>query len=386
MEHVLPSRRARRPRWIGVLPAIVQSIGRPSRKKILVGALLAAVLGGGFMWFRDSSFAAVQRVQISGLRGPGAAQVEAALAAQARKMTTLDYSASGLERAVAPLHIVRGLQVSASFPHAMRIVVTEQPPVARLMFGTQQALVAGDGVVLGSVDVGALPSISVSSLPTLGESVLEGKARALLRVLGAAPARLLPYVAKAYTGAEGITLSMRDGLLVYFGTAERPHAKWASLVAVLASSSSMGASYIDVRMPERPAAGMPGGTGESSALAQVNATDPNSALLAASLARALNGESPIEQSTSSTVTAPTQAVAPPTEGEAPASTSEGKSAATSAGEQASAPSEGEAATAPSEGGAPLSSEGEAGAAPSEAEAPAGEAGGAATPETAVPGG
>ncbi len=372
----------------------------------MIALLLAALLGGGFMWFRDSSFAAVQRVRISGLNGPGAAEVEAALGAQARRMSTLDYSASALERAVAPLHVVRSLHVSASFPHTMRIIVSEQPPVARLSAGGREALVAGDGIVLGSLNVGALPSIDVPSLPTPGEPVLEAQARGILGVLGAAPAQLLRYVASAYSGAQGVTLRMRDGLIAYFGTPERAQAKWDALVAVLASPSSAGASYIDVRMPERPAAGMPGGTGESSALAQVNATDPSSALLAESLARALNGESPIEQSTSATVTAPSGGAASSTQSESTSSAAGGEAAASSeseassstpattageaqeagSGEAAASPSgeaqaapSGEAAeTAPSsEGGAAAPSEAEGAVQSSEGEAHANAAGGAA---------
>ena len=45
---------------------------------------------------------------------------------------------------------------------------------------------------------------------------------------------------------------MRNGLLVYFGDATRPHAKWLSLARVLADPSSAGASYVDVRLPVAP--------------------------------------------------------------------------------------------------------------------------------------
>ncbi len=58
---------------------------------------------------------------------------------------------------------------------------------------------------------------------------------------------------------------MRNGLLVYFGDDRRPHAKWLSLARVLADPSSAGASYVDVRLPERPAAGFPAGVSPSAA-------------------------------------------------------------------------------------------------------------------------
>ena len=68
------------------------------------------------------------------------------------------------------------------------------------------------------------------------------------------------HVARAYSGPRGLTLQMRDGLLVYFGDASRPHAKWLSLESVLADPSSAGAQYVDLRLPEHPAAGFAAGT------------------------------------------------------------------------------------------------------------------------------
>jgi hypothetical protein len=59
----------------------------------------------------------------------------------------------------------------------------------------------------------------------------------------------------AFDGPMGLTLVLRRNLLAYFGDDSRPHAKWLSLARVLADPSSAGASYIDVRLPERPAAG-----------------------------------------------------------------------------------------------------------------------------------
>jgi hypothetical protein len=70
---------------------------------------------------------------------------------------------------------------------------------------------------------------------------------------------LLEQVTRAYSSSKGLTLAMHSGLLVYFGDGTRPRAKWQSLARVLADSSSAGASYVDVRVPERPAAGFPGG-------------------------------------------------------------------------------------------------------------------------------
>jgi len=202
-----------------------------------------------------------------------------------------------LQASVARYHLVRGLSVSSGFPHTMRILVREQLPVATLLSGGASAPVAADGVILGEgVSAHGLPSISAPILPSPGERVSEGKLRSLLSILGAAPGPLLRLVSKIYEGPQGITVKMDNGLLIYFGDATRPHAKWASFAAVLSDPSSSGATYVDVRLPERPAAGMPEGTAELGG-EQVSASDPTSAALAESLQRAVSGE-PIEQQTS----------------------------------------------------------------------------------------
>ena len=117
-------------------------------------------------------------------------------------------------------------------------------------------------------------------------------------------------MSKAYTGPEGVTVVMRSGLNAYFGDASRPHAKWLALALVLASERSAGATYVDVRVPTRPAAGYPAGsapapaqqssTGSGSAPASTGAATPeaNSGALTAGLSAAVGretGESPASQ-------------------------------------------------------------------------------------------
>jgi cell division protein FtsQ len=58
-----------------------------------------------------------------------------------------------------------------------------------------------------------------------------------------------------YVGERGWTLPLRDGPTLYFGGFERLAAKWAAAATVLADRSSAGATYLDLRLPERPAAG-----------------------------------------------------------------------------------------------------------------------------------
>src|ERR1700737_2525770 len=64
-----------------------------------LGAL--PLLAGGWLWLRDSSLVSVERVQVSGVHGPDAHAIEAALAGAARHMTTLDVRPGALRAAVA---------------------------------------------------------------------------------------------------------------------------------------------------------------------------------------------------------------------------------------------------------------------------------------------
>ena len=155
--------------------------------------------------------------------------------------------------------------------------------------------VAADGVVLG-------PALLSSSLPTLagawqpapGQRVSDPTLLGALAVLGAVPAPLARVLVRVFTGPKGLTVAMRNGLLAYFGDASRPHAKWLSLARVLADPSSAGASYVDVRLPERPAAGfapadVAPAAPETSGTLQRQATGQRAESTVAELAAALSG-------------------------------------------------------------------------------------------------
>jgi cell division septal protein FtsQ len=207
------------------------------------------------LWFRDSSFAAVHRVEVSDVSGPDAGAIVAALQHAARGTSTLDVDMAALRGAVSRFPQVRSLRVRAVFPHQLRIEVIEQLPVAVLDGpGGMRAAAAADGAVLGSRLVASdLPTITVPKLAAKvvhDATTLEG-----LRVLGAAPPSLVSFVANVSDGSKGITVALRDGMLVYFGNASRAHAKWLAFARVLVAEGSATATYIDVRLPERPAVG-----------------------------------------------------------------------------------------------------------------------------------
>jgi cell division protein FtsQ len=221
----------------------------------LAAVAVLALLGGGWLWLRDSSLVAVRKVTISGVYGPDAAQIRSALTLSARNMTTLDVRLDQLRTAVGPYPVVKDLRVSTEFPHGLRIRVLEQLPVGALLAGGHAVAVTGDGTLLHDVAPSSLPEVPVRLLPG-GSQVTDRPTLGALALLSVTPARLLSRVAQVTGGsAHGLVVELRSGPRIYFGDASELDAKWTAATAVLADPSSAGASYIDVTDPSRPAAG-----------------------------------------------------------------------------------------------------------------------------------
>lgn len=229
---------------------------RLRRRLLLLALAVAALAAGWFGWLRDSSLVAVEQVEISGLTAPSAARIERAITAAAQDMTTLHVRPEIIEQAVAGFPVVDAIEVEADFPHTLRVRVIEHRPVALIQAGGDQVPVAADGTLLPDVEVrGTLPAVTVGALGGSGR-LSDARARALVAVAGAAPPPLLERAERVvYEGDRGIVVQLRDGPELVFGDGSRPRAKWLAASAVLADESSRGAGYVDLRIPERPAAG-----------------------------------------------------------------------------------------------------------------------------------
>ncbi len=243
---------------------------RHPRRLALVVAAVGGTLTGAYLgWFRDSSFASVRKVEVSGLSTARADRLRNELDAAARHMTTLDVDAGALWQAVHGDPLVRSISADGDFPHTLRIQVTLNLPRALLSYDGRTVAVAGDGTLLRGLETGALPTIAVARPPG-GERVGPGRARALVAVAAAAPDGLRSDVDSiSEQPGQGIVARMHNGPLVIFGGGRRLASKWAAAAAVLANGSSAGASYIDVTNPADPVAG-------GSSISSSGQSDPSS--------------------------------------------------------------------------------------------------------------
>ena len=236
----------------------------------ILGAVALVALGWlSWSWFRDSSLVKVRHVQVSGLTTSDAPAIRRELTDSAKWMTTLDVRVGRLEQAASAYPIVHSITTSTHFPSTLEVHVHEYEPVAMLAVpGGKGVPVAFDGTLLPRIAKTSLPTIAVATTPT-SSGFPTPRVKLLVEVLAGAPGALRRELDRAYLGREGIRVALRDGPTVEFGDRARIAAKWASATRVLAARSSSGATTIDVRLPERPAAS--GFSGSTNA----TATSPN---------------------------------------------------------------------------------------------------------------
>jgi len=217
-------------------------------------AVLAGLIVGGWLWVRDSSLARVTDVQVTGATTSEEDRIRAALERAARDMTTLHVREQALHDAVAPYPSVAGLRIDADFPHGIRVEVLEHRPVAALDVDGNLTPVSGGGIVLTGVQADrTLPSIPRDRIPA--KRVGDDRTRAALAVAAAAPEPLLERSERLSYGPDGLMIDLRNGPPLVFGTAADAAAKWAAAARVLAEPSAAGATYLDLRVPGRVAAG-----------------------------------------------------------------------------------------------------------------------------------
>jgi cell division protein FtsQ len=220
---------------------------------LLALVAVAGCLGGGWLALRDSRLVAVDRVSVHGVSGPEADEIRGALRAAGQDMTTLHVRPTVLTSAVAPYAVVKSVTARPRFPHGLDVDVVQRVPVAALLAGGHAVPVAGDGTLLPGTPAAGLAQVKLRLAPA-GDAVTDRRTLSTVRLLAAAPAPLRARVTTAFRGADGLTVHLAEGPAVRFGPATRLTAKWASLTAVLASRLSRGATAIDVRVPEHPAA------------------------------------------------------------------------------------------------------------------------------------
>ena len=229
-------------RWIGT-------------RLLAIALVVTVVASGAWMWFRDSGLVAVKEVYISGLSSSDESKIRTALKAAALDMTTLHVRRDQLDAAVKPFPSVKSLTVTPNFPRELTIEVVERHPVAALEIDGRRVAVGAGGLIMRGLRADdSLPTVRAKA-PGAGARLTDERALAAVAVLAAGPEKLREQTAFAFYAKRGLTLHLENGPRLIFGSERDAAAKWAAAARVLADRRATGASYLDLRVPERVAAG-----------------------------------------------------------------------------------------------------------------------------------
>ncbi|MFW6775302.1 cell division protein FtsQ/DivIB [Nocardioides sp. CPCC 205120] len=211
----------------------------------VVGSVLAAAAALVWLVF-FSSVLAVATVEVDGTRVLTVDEVRAvADVPEGRPLARVDLDA--ISRRVDALAAVSQVEVTRAWPDGVRIAVTEREVVAVVERGTSLRGVDADGVAFRSYDE-LPPDVPVVQLdPAAGDEAV----REVARVVGAMPAQTAAQVATiTAVTVDEITLELRDGAVVVWGSAEESAAKGEVLDVLLAQGLEV--EEYDVSVPSRP--------------------------------------------------------------------------------------------------------------------------------------
>ncbi|NYD41480.1 cell division protein FtsQ/DivIB [Nocardioides panaciterrulae] len=213
-------------------------------KAVLAVLLLLGLVLAGVWAVYFSSFLAVSGVEVTGADTVGAARIRAAAAVPTGEpLAKVDLAQ--IRSRVQALAAVRSADVSRQWPDQVLIKVRERTAVAVVEIGGQLRGMDADGVVFRSYRHAPpqLPHIQTSA-GTRAEALAEGA-----KVVAALPSDLAAKVDHVEVETvDQITLVLRDGRVVKWGSAEQSDLK-AEVVAALLHQP--GQEY-DVTVPGQP--------------------------------------------------------------------------------------------------------------------------------------
>lgn len=213
-------------------------------KYVLLGLLLLGLLVGAGWLFWFSSYLAVRTVEVTGAQRLDDSEVRAAAGVpEGEALVRVDLAI--VQARVQALADVRSAEVSRTWPGTVTITVAERTPVAVVEIGGQLRGLDVEGVVFRDFPSPpeGLPLVRTPA-DTGRDALLE--AAAVVSALPADLARRVDHVEVATV--DQISLALRDGRTVAWGSAEESVAKAEVLTVLL---KQPGSTY-DVSVPGQP--------------------------------------------------------------------------------------------------------------------------------------
>jgi cell division protein FtsQ len=211
---------------------------------VVAGTLGLALVVGCAWLVLFSSVIAAEEVSVSGTSYLTVRQVEdAARVPLGRPLARVDLHA--IEARVEQLPAVRSALVTRSWPHGVRIVVEERTAVAVLEVGGTVTGMDADGMLFRDYPRAPADLPDVRAAGTI-DSAVRREAASVIVALPEAIARQVDHL--EVSTIDRITLALRDGRTVVWGSAEESATKAKVLQALLGQE----AGVYDVSVPAQP--------------------------------------------------------------------------------------------------------------------------------------
>jgi cell division protein FtsQ len=223
---------------------------RPPRRlvRVVVGVVVLVALGW-VMW--GSPLLAVRRIQVDGVSSLSAAEVRTSAGiAEGTPLLRVDTGAAAIR--VGRLPQVASVAVTRGWPDRVVITVHERVAVAVVGAAGQRFLVDRTGMLFDTISGNAPRGVVPVTVARPGPG--DAATLAALAAVGGLPAAVRPDVRDvAATEAGEITVTLKDGTVVRWGTAELSAKKGAALAGLLQqirAGALRGAHVIDVSTPQ----------------------------------------------------------------------------------------------------------------------------------------
>jgi cell division protein FtsQ len=213
-------------------------------RRIALALLLIGLLAGAVWVVLFSSYVTARAVDVRGNSTISDARIEkAAEVPVGTPLARVDIDA--IVARVQPISAVRYVEVGRSWPHTVRITITERSPIAVIDQGSGLQALDAQGVPFGSYDTRPKHLPLVRTAPgTPGEAVAESA-----KVVDELPPKIARRIdAVDVASVDEITLVLANGRRVIWGSAENSDQK-AEVLAVLLKQPG---NQIDVTVPGRP--------------------------------------------------------------------------------------------------------------------------------------
>jgi cell division protein FtsQ len=213
---------------------------------VLAVVLVLAVVAAGVyaVWF--SSWLAVETIEVSGAQTVDASDIRARSGIEVGDpLVRVDLATA--ERRISALAVVRSVSVTRQWPHGVLVSIQERVPIAVVEIGTQLRGMDAEGVVFRDYKKAppGLPRVE-TSIGTTSQALREAA-----KVISALPADLTLQVDHVQvTTIDQISLVLKDGRVVIWGSAEDSETKAEVLATLLAT---VQAQTYDVSVPSKPA-------------------------------------------------------------------------------------------------------------------------------------